>query len=155
VVPRFKPEDLRTTSWSGDKLITGGMAASGDLHAMGWRSRPTAAKPPWKMASRHQSITHFTHPKLRETVEIALQHCHACQINKDLRRANAKRWHYDYQPGNECLIVQHSPNKLESRKYGPFTIELVHINGTVTIRRDQHTTERMSIRYIVPYRRLP
>jgi hypothetical protein len=26
--------------------------------------------------------THFTHPKLRETVEIAVQHCHTCQINK-------------------------------------------------------------------------
>jgi transposase InsO family protein len=76
-------------------------------------------------------------------------------IDDNLRRANTRRRHYDYQPGNECLIIQHSPNKLESRKYGPFTIEMVHTNGTVTIRRDQHTTERMSIRHIVPYRRLP
>jgi hypothetical protein len=75
-------------------------------------------------------------------------------IDDNLRCANLRRWHYDYQPGNECLIIQHYPNKLEPHKYGPFTIELVHINGTVTIRHDPHTTERMSIRHIVPYHRL-
>ena len=66
-------------------------------------------------------------------------------IDDNLRRANLRRRHRDYQARDECLIIQHSPNKLEARKYGPFTIENVHVNGTVTIRRDQHTTERMSI----------
>jgi transposase InsO family protein len=74
-------------------------------------------------------------------------------IDDNLRRANLRRRHHDYQAGDECLIIQHSPNKLEARKYGPFTIENVHVNGTVTIRRDPHTTERMSIRHIVPYHR--
>jgi hypothetical protein len=72
-------------------------------------------------------------------------------IDDNLRHANLWRWHHNYQAGDKCLIIQHSPNKLEARKYGPFTIETVHINGTVTTPRDPHTTERMSIRHIVPY----
>jgi hypothetical protein len=75
-------------------------------------------------------------------------------IDDNLRCANLRRRHHDYHSGDECLIIQHSPNKLEARKYGPFTIETVHINGTVTIRRDPDTTKRMSIRHVVPYRRL-
>jgi hypothetical protein len=70
-------------------------------------------------------------------------------IDENLRRANSRRRHHDYQAGDECLVIQHSPNKLEARKYGPFTIEMVHIHGTVTIRRNPHTTERMSIRHTV------
>jgi hypothetical protein len=41
-----------------------------------------------------------------------------------------------------------------NKKYGPFTIEHIHINGTVTIRRDPDTTERLSIRKIVPFHRI-
>jgi transposase InsO family protein len=66
-------------------------------------------------------------------------------IDENLRRANSKRRHHDYQPGDECLVIHHDPTKLEPRKLGPFTIEHVHINGTVTIRRDINTTECLSI----------
>jgi hypothetical protein len=73
-------------------------------------------------------------------------------IDDNLRCANLQRRHHDYHDGDECLIIQHSPNKLEACKYGPFTIETVHANGTVTIWCDPHTTKRMSIRHIVSYR---
>ncbi len=76
-------------------------------------------------------------------------------IDENLRRANRQQRHHDYQAGDKCLVIQHAPNKLESQKYRPFTIETVHTNGTVTIRGDANTTERMNIRHIVPYQRAP
>jgi hypothetical protein len=72
-------------------------------------------------------------------------------IDENLRCANSKRRHHDYQPGDEGLVIHHDPTKLEPRKLGPFTIEHTHINGTVTICRDINTTERLSIQHIVPF----
>jgi hypothetical protein len=57
-------------------------------------------------------------------------------IDENLHRANSKRRHHDYQPGDKCLMIHHDPTKLEPCKLGPFTIEHTHINGTVTIHRD-------------------
>ena len=71
--------------------------------------------------------------------------------NLPVRCANLKRRPHDYQPGDECIVIHHSLTKLEPCKFGPFTIKLTHINGTVTIRQDPHTTERLSIRHIVSY----
>jgi hypothetical protein len=49
-------------------------------------------------------------------------------IEENLRRANSKRRHHgDYQPGDESLLIHFDPTKLEPRKYGPCTIEHVHI----------------------------
>jgi hypothetical protein len=72
-------------------------------------------------------------------------------IDENLRQANSKRCHHDYQPGNECLVIQFDPTKLEPKKYGPSTIEHIHINGTVTICHDPDMTERLSICKIVPF----
>jgi transposase InsO family protein len=36
-------------------------------------------------------------------------------IDDNLHRANTWQRHYDYQLGNECLIIQHSPNKPQVR----------------------------------------
>jgi hypothetical protein len=59
-----------------------------------------------------------------------------CQaiIDDNPRRANNKRCQHDYQPGDECLILDHkATNKLETHFIGPFTISHAHVNGTLTI----------------------
>jgi transposase InsO family protein len=73
-------------------------------------------------------------------------------IDDNLRRANKKRRHHDYQPGDECLILDHkSTKKLDTKYIGPFSITQTHVNGTVTIQRTPHVTDRLNIRQIKPY----
>jgi transposase InsO family protein len=75
-------------------------------------------------------------------------------IDKKLHHANSKRRHHDYhQPGDERLVIDQDPTKLEPHKLGPFTIEHVHIKGTVTIRHNIHTTECLNIRHLIPFYR--
>jgi hypothetical protein len=75
------------------------------------------------------------------------------KIDENNRRANRRRRFQDYQPGQEVLILVYQPTKTEPRAIGPFQIEQVHVNGTVTIRRNEHVTERINVRRIKPYRR--
>jgi hypothetical protein len=52
-------------------------------------------------------------------------------IDDNLCRANQKRRQYDYQPGDECLILDHkATKKLDTRFIGPFTVVQTHVNGT-------------------------
>ena len=74
-------------------------------------------------------------------------------IDENLRRENLKRRTYDYQAGQEVLLLVPDPDKLEPRAIGPFTIHQVHTNGTVSILRNPHVLERINIRRIKPYRR--
>ena len=74
-------------------------------------------------------------------------------IDQQLMRANRSRISYDYRQGDEILILAYKPDKLDARAVGPFRIEQVHANGTVTIRRSPLVTERINIRRIKPYRR--
>ena len=74
-------------------------------------------------------------------------------IDKRLIAANQKRYSYDYNVGDEVLKLVYNPDKLEQRATGPFKIERVHANGTVTIRLSPTTIERLSLRRIKPYRR--
>jgi hypothetical protein len=76
-------------------------------------------------------------------------------IDDNNRRANLRRQVQDYQPGQEVLVLVYQPTKDEPRAIGPFTIERVHVNGTVTIRRNEHVTERINVRRVRPYRRPP
>ena len=73
-------------------------------------------------------------------------------IDQQLMRANRVRVSHDYQPHEQVLVLAYQPDKLEPRATGPFTIERVHTNGTVTIRRSPFVTERINIRRIRPYR---
>ena len=68
-------------------------------------------------------------------------------------RSNRSRISHDYRAGDEILILTYKPDKLDDRAVGPFRIEQVHVNGTVTIRRNANITERINIRRIKPYRR--
>jgi hypothetical protein len=74
-------------------------------------------------------------------------------IDKQLMQANRRRISYDYQPQDEVMVLSYKPDKLDPRAIGPFTVERVHANGTVTIRRNEHVTERINIRRLRPYRR--
>ena len=73
-------------------------------------------------------------------------------VDENLRRVNAKRSSYDYQPGQKILKKKHEWTKLGERWDRPFEIKKVHVNGNVTIDLRQGVTERLNIRRIKPYR---
>lgn len=66
-------------------------------------------------------------------------------------RENARRTTKDYQVGDRVLIITDRPNKLEERATGPYVIQQVHTNGTVSINRSQGVIERINIRRLKPY----
>ena len=74
-------------------------------------------------------------------------------IDYNLRRENLKRRNFDYEPGMEVLELTPNPNKLGKLTRGPFTIERVHCNGTITIRRNANVVDRINIRNVRPFRR--
>ena len=53
-------------------------------------------------------------------------------IDLQLMCANRMRVSHDYQPHEQVLVLAYQPDKLKPRATGPFTIERVHTNGTVT-----------------------
>jgi hypothetical protein len=55
-------------------------------------------------------------------------------VNENLRRANQKRRQYDYATGEQVPKKVHNPTSLGVRTNGPYTIERVHVNGTLTIK---------------------
>jgi hypothetical protein len=65
---------------------------------------------------------------------------------------NRQRISHDYKIGDQVLKLADNPAKLAPRAYGPFTIVQVHTNGTISIRRNAFTVERISIRRVKPYR---
>jgi hypothetical protein len=73
-------------------------------------------------------------------------------IDNRLIAANRKRFAYDYAIGDEVLKLVYQPNKLAPRAIGPFRIERVHTNGTLTIRLSPLVIERISLRRVKPYR---
>jgi hypothetical protein len=69
-----------------------------------------------------------------------------------LRVANLSRLNHDYRVGEQVLLKVFAPNKLDARWLGPYEIITVHANGTLTIRLNAHTTERINVRRLKPYR---
>jgi hypothetical protein len=82
-----------------------------------------------------------------------LRERHQAVIDENNRRANRRRHFHDYQPGQEVLVLTFQPNKTEPRAIGPFRIDQVHVNGTITIRRNEFVTERINVRRVRPYHR--
>ncbi len=68
------------------------------------------------------------------------------------RRENARRTKHVYAVGDRVLILTFKPNKMAPQASGPFVINQVHGNGTVTIQRSANTTERLNIRRVRPFR---
>ena len=72
-------------------------------------------------------------------------------INEKICRANLKRRQYNYDQGHKFLNKLHNPTKLGVRKIGPYTIELVHVNGTVTIEIRPGIIEHINIQQVIPF----
>jgi hypothetical protein len=72
-------------------------------------------------------------------------------VNENLLHANQKRRQYDYAAGKQVLKKVHNPTSLGVRTNGPYTIDRVHVNGTLTITLHPGVTERINIRRLVPY----
>ncbi len=75
------------------------------------------------------------------------------RVDSDTQRINSKRYAYDYQVGDQVLKKVFDYTKLDPRWDGPFTINRVHINGTLTISTNKpHISERVNIRRVKPYK---
>jgi hypothetical protein len=72
-------------------------------------------------------------------------------VNEILRRANRKRCHYDYAPGQQVLKKVHHPTKLGVRAEGPYTIKRVNVNRNLMIQLCDRITKRINIRRVLPY----
>ena len=53
-------------------------------------------------------------------------------IDDRLQRATIRCSTFDYQPGDQILILTNNPTTLQDRGIGPSTITQVHTNGTIT-----------------------
>ena len=73
------------------------------------------------------------------------------KITYNNERETARRRSKDYQIGEQVLVINHSRRKLAPKAIGPFEIDQVHANGTVTIQRAGGVFERINIRRIRPY----
>ena len=73
------------------------------------------------------------------------------RIDYNATRENAKQRFKDYNVGDEVLILKEDPTKMEDRAIGPFTVQQVHTNGTVTILRNAGVYERINVRRLKPY----
>ena len=80
----------------------------------------------------------------------ALQQRRQVLVDRNLAKANQRRIRHDYQPGQRVFVKAINPGKLQLRSQGPFVIQQVHTNGTITIRKTPHVTERLNIRRVFP-----
>ena len=62
-------------------------------------------------------------------------------VNENLMHENSCRWQYDYQPQQKVLKKNTNPRKLGEQTSGPYVIEQVHTNGTITINLNDNTSE--------------
>ena len=76
-------------------------------------------------------------------------------VDDNLRRQNMRRLFHDYNVGDEILIINHNPNRptLAPTSTGPYVVQQVHANGTLTILRSPTVYERINIRRVRPYHR--
>ena len=74
-------------------------------------------------------------------------------IQKNNKKENSKRIPRLYRVGEEVLLERNQPNKLEQPYEGPYKIEQVNTNGTVSLKMGA-VTDTVNIRRIVPYRPL-
>ena len=72
-------------------------------------------------------------------------------IDNRLQRANLHQRTFDYQPGDEILILTNNPTTLQNHGIGPFSITQVHTNGTITFQCTPHIVERINICQVKPY----
>jgi hypothetical protein len=83
---------------------------------------------------------------------ITIRNSRQAIIDESLRVANMQRLNHDYRVGEQVLFKVYAPKKLDARWTGPYNIESVHVNGTLSIRLNAHTVERVNVRRLKPYR---
>jgi hypothetical protein len=71
--------------------------------------------------------------------------------NENLQHANRKQRQFNYALGQQVLKKMHNPTKLGVRTEGPYIIELIHINGNLTILLHEGITERINICRVLLY----
>ena len=83
---------------------------------------------------------------------LSLQNNRQALVDKRLLKANAGRIKHDYAVGDQVWKRNYIglSDKLKHTVCGPYLIERVHTNGTVTIRLSASVQERINIRRIRP-----
>ena len=72
--------------------------------------------------------------------------------NKSDVKENRKRIAHNYSPGDKVMLTK--PGilpKLSIPNEGPFTMQSVHDNGTVTINKNPAVRQTVNIRRLTPY----
>ena len=118
------------------------------MHAMQTTVATTLGSAPGSLAFARDMFLNV--PLIADWQSIARLREH--HVNENLRRANRKRYQFDYAPGQQVLKKVHDPTKLGVRTDGPYTIERVHVNGNLTIILRPGVTERINIHRVLPYR---
>ena len=72
------------------------------------------------------------------------------QIRQNNSRENKSRIPHAYAPGNSVYVRKTNIDQKLNPLQGPFVIDKVHTNGTVTIRRSPTVSERINIRRLHP-----
>ena len=72
-------------------------------------------------------------------------------IDEANRKENLRRYFKDYEVGDQVMLLLKDTNKMEGKCIGPYTVEQVHQNGTVTIQRQANVFERINVRRLKPY----
>lgn len=83
---------------------------------------------------------------------LAIQQRRQLLVDANLLRHNQRRRFMDYQAGQQVLIIDNDGRKLDPKTEGPFPVEQVHANGTLTIRRKPDVTERINVRRLIPFK---
>ena len=74
------------------------------------------------------------------------------QIDDNIQRHNKKRIDYNYRVGELVKMRIHDPSKLSERFKGPYRINQINTNGTVSLQIRPHITTTVNIRKIEPYK---
>lgn len=84
---------------------------------------------------------------------VLLQRTRQMKIDERLLKANAKRHYQDYKVGDKVYALTDRKSKVQPVYTGPHTIETVHTNGTITIRKGINVRERVNIRQVKPVKK--
>ena len=118
-----------------------------DMHAMQTTVATTLGSTPGDLAFSRYIFLNVPLVADWQTISCKREH----HVNENLRKANAKRWSFDYAEGQQVLKKVHNPTKLGLRTTGPYPIQRVHVNGNLAIELCPGILERINICRLVPY----
>ena len=80
----------------------------------------------------------------------AIRNKRQLQIDNNLIRSNKRRLTYNYQPGQQVMVLTEDPTKLQQRTHGPYIINKAFTNGTVELQLNATNATIVNIRKLVP-----